>query len=737
MTDSGLMRLHKRLRVSGLCFLIGLSSLMTTQADVRILLDVSQSMAENDPQNFRRDALQLLIDRIPDGEKAGVWTFGQFVNLLVPHQEVNDQWRGLVNLSFERLGAPATRTNMGRVLEEAAYDFLFSTYDGGVHVVLVTDGRVDIAPNNEVNGVERERILSQLVPQYVAADARIHTIAISEDADHALLRQMSEQTGGQYQKVTDSQNLSRVLSALSTEVSPSNQLALRSKSFDVDSSISELTVLMYHSSGAVSLVAPNGAETSAIAPSNQRWRVGNGFTQVTLSAPMTGRWQVKGDIEGQSNIRVISDINVDWLQPISSAVARGNLLSAEARVTDSEGNSIARDLSSLVTAELRVNGQSVPVNVNRNSITGRIVPPEGASAISLELSINGGTFNRLMTRQVRFVSPYISEVLMTESGYEWRIYPNRYLDDVENIQAMAEFERDGTQMTEPFTETEAGYWVWVLPFDAPQGSYDVTLSGQLTQQDMTAMLPPEMIQLQLPAVRAAGMAVTPSLALPLDVPAMETMPEMPMGSGEFVKDPMPEFAMLQPDLVVEQPAITEGEWNDEPLNDSPIAEDSDGIGLMTYVLLTIPGVLVLVVAYLFYRRLEQKTKETTSEDELMLGGDEFAGLDDMNSLQPDSDLDISSLDDEFDLDDPMPNAPVIDDIEELPTPAQTEAPTPAEEDMLDAEEAPAVEEIAEDISSEDEEELFDISSIDDDLADLDLALDGDDPFADAEEEEKN
>lgn len=734
MKDSWLRRFQRSVSAGIACALVVFSGIGTAGADVRILLDVSQSMAENDPENFRREALQLLIDRIPNGEKAGVWTFGQFVNLLVPHQEVDAQWRGLVNQRFAQLGAPAVRTNMGRVLENASYDFLYSTFDGNVHVVLVTDGRVDIAPNDDVNGVERERILSQLVPKYVAANARIHTIAISEDADHALLRQMSEQTGGQYQKVTNSQNLSRVLSALSTEVSPSNQLALRSKSFDVDTSISELTVLMYHNSGSVSLVAPNGSETSAIAPGNQRWRVGNGFTQVTLVAPMSGRWQVNGDIDGQSNIRVISDINVDWQQPISAAVARGNLITAEARVTDSDGNSIARDLSSIVTAELRVNGQSVPVNVNSQTITGRIVPPEGVAAIALELSINGGTFNRLMTRQIRFVSPYISEVLMTERGYEWRIYPNRYLDDVEDIQAMAEFEREGSMMSEAFVETEAGYWLWVLPFDAPEGQYDVKLTGQLSQGEMTAMLPPEMIELRLPAVRSAGMAITPSL---MEQTQSDSMMDMPVSSGEFVKDPMPEFAMLQPDLVVDQPMVSDGEWNEEPMADEQTSGSSEGISLMTYVLLTIPGVLVLVVAYLFYRRLEQKTKETASEDELMLGGDEFAGLDDVNSLQPDSDLDISSLDEDFDLDEPMPNAPVIDDIEELPTPTQTEAPSPAVEDMLDAEEAPAIDEFAEqDVSEADEEELFDISSIDDDLADLDLALDGDDPFADAEEEEE-
>ena len=81
---------------------------------------------------------------------------------------------------------------------------------------------------------------------------------------------------------------------------------------------------------------------------------------------------------------------------------------------------------------------------------------------------------------------------------------------------------------------------------------------------------------------------------------------------------------------------------------------------------------------------------------------------------------------------------MIDEIyeEELPPPQRTEAPSIAQEDMLDSESSTGFEEVA-DTEEDPEEELFDISSIDDDLADLDLALDGDDPFADDEPEEKN
>ncbi|MDX1343321.1 MAG: hypothetical protein R3227_13220, partial [Reinekea sp.] len=171
--------------------------------------------------------------------------------------------------------------------------------------------------------------------------------------------------------------------------------------------------------------------------------------------------------------------------------------------------------------------------------------------------------------------------------------------------------------------------------------------------------------------------------------------------------------------------------------DDPTMEQAGDSNVMTYVLLSVPGILVLVIAYLFYRRLESKTKGSTSEDELIMGGDDFSDLDDMSALQPDADLDISSLEDDTD-DYSLAEAPTIDDIidEDLPTPEKTEAPSAALEDMLDADAIAALTEVDSDVTeAEGDEELFDISSIDDDLADLDLALDGDDPFADDEPEE--
>ena len=63
------------------------------KADVRILIDVSGSMKQNDPQNLRRPALRLLVGLLSSETRAGVWTFGQYVNMQIPLGQVDKAWK--------------------------------------------------------------------------------------------------------------------------------------------------------------------------------------------------------------------------------------------------------------------------------------------------------------------------------------------------------------------------------------------------------------------------------------------------------------------------------------------------------------------------------------------------------------------------------------------------------------------------------------------------------------------
>ena len=75
--------------------------------------------------------------------------------------------------------------------------------------------------------------------------------------------------------------------------------------------------------------------------------------------------------------------------------------------------------------------------------------------LNVTVTVNGGTFNRLAERQFQVVAPYVSEVLMTETAYEWRLYPNRRLSPGLSLAVNAEYTVNQEGMSEPFEQSEA------------------------------------------------------------------------------------------------------------------------------------------------------------------------------------------------------------------------------------------------------------------------------------------
>lgn len=60
-----------------LLFSLNVPAKQKSGADIRVLIDVSGSMRQNDPQNLRRPALRMLVGLVQPGTHAGVWTFGR------------------------------------------------------------------------------------------------------------------------------------------------------------------------------------------------------------------------------------------------------------------------------------------------------------------------------------------------------------------------------------------------------------------------------------------------------------------------------------------------------------------------------------------------------------------------------------------------------------------------------------------------------------------------------------
>ncbi|MEQ9546499.1 MAG: vWA domain-containing protein [Marinobacter sp.] len=296
-------------------------------ADVRIIVDISGSMKNNDPDNLRQPAVRLLARMLPPNAYAGLWTFGQYVNMLVPRDRVNDSWRQqMINRSAE-INSVALRTNLGKAIEVASDEYYTDGNLANTDFILLTDGKVDISDDDQVNQTERARILGPLLDDLVAKGATFHSVALSGEADVEFLQALARNTGGSYSVAPSADALNRAfLKALNAAV-PQEQVPIEGNRFSVDSAVREFTALIFWGEDETSdtrelrLTDPDGNVASVDRPADSmRWAREAGYDLITVTDPGPGEWRLNGELGEGSRVTVVSDLRmvVSPLLPVFS-----------------------------------------------------------------------------------------------------------------------------------------------------------------------------------------------------------------------------------------------------------------------------------------------------------------------------------------------------------------------------------------------------------------------------------
>lgn len=309
-------------------------------ADTRIVVDISGSMAKTDPERLLIPSVEALIELLPDGQPASIWTFGSQVNRLMDHEPVTDLWRAQAQIKARALPAVGLRTALPAALEAASWD------RAGVRrqrdLILLTDGRLDLGPSAADNAAARDQLLQSLVPELAGAGIRLHALALSDLGDLALLQALTAATGGQFQPVRDLATLPEQLADLMARVrgidelprpaapslpapSPGAQAAAgaspagpkaaeeptqvlsvtnppaRPSAFRVEPNLAELTLFVeptQASSGEgtiAQLESPAGDRYDQFrVPPGARWHVAGPREVITLREPQAGEWTLTG-----------------------------------------------------------------------------------------------------------------------------------------------------------------------------------------------------------------------------------------------------------------------------------------------------------------------------------------------------------------------------------------------------------------------------------------------------------
>ncbi|MBL1321069.1 MAG: VWA domain-containing protein [Methylophaga sp.] len=326
-----------------------------TVSDIRVLIDVSGSMKQNDPNNLRAPALRLIVGLMPENVVAGAWTFGEHVNVVVPHRKVNESWKLKAQQQSNKIHSRSLFTDMEQVLNKTTADQQNDNTKIQRNVILLSDGLVDISSDSELNQQSRQRILDELIPRLKQANIAIHSIALSDTADHELLRAMSLATDGWYEQVDNADALQRVFLHLFEKTIQRDTVPLNENQFKIDESVTEMTLLVFRQQGskATELILPDQSRvTMDQLPANILWHNETNYDLITIESPIVGAWQIDANVDPDNRVMVVTDLKLHTTD-LPNNILIGESFDFDANLTEKDQVIERQDFLKLVDVQLK------------------------------------------------------------------------------------------------------------------------------------------------------------------------------------------------------------------------------------------------------------------------------------------------------------------------------------------------------------------------------------------------
>ena len=388
-------------------------------ADIRLLIDISGSMKKNDPANLRIPSVALLTELIPDGDKAGVWTFGQWVNNLVKRKVVDDAWRLDAKEQAKKINSVALYTNIGAVLEKASDDFYKSDADfSNTHFILLTDGMIDIDKDSAKNDIERNRVLTTVLNSFKERGAKIHAISLSKNADLSLMDKLAIQTGGQSAVAESSEDLTKVFVQALSQAVPSEEVPIEGNEFAIDSSIEEFTALIFRGNDSIptEIISPDESVYQyGKKDSDVKWFQDTGYDLITITRPLEGTWKIKSDIQPESRVTVVSNLQLD-VSKLPAYFFAGEHLKVDVSFIEEDKRVVNPDFLSLLDVQLQLtteDGKSASKTMSDSNnpptdgvFSESITKLSKVGQYEVTVLVDGKTFKRSKRQVVNLRAPF-------------------------------------------------------------------------------------------------------------------------------------------------------------------------------------------------------------------------------------------------------------------------------------------------------------------------------------------
>jgi hypothetical protein len=323
-----------------------MSQPLSNQMDIRVLIDVSGSMKKTDPSNLRIPALQVLSQLLPEGSKAGIWEFANRPTVIVPHGVVNAQWQQQATLAAKNVSSKGQFTDIGAALKAASFNAQDQLQGRQLHVILLTDGMVDVSKEVAKNKRARTVLLGPILQAYIDAGARVHTVGLSHKADKATLSAIAQATDGSFEVALNADQLLEIfLRALdNTVITQQVPVQVTEQSFLVQQGVESMTIVVEKNGDEAVKFKDGkqrifGRQQTLI---NQQWQSSLTHDVVRVQNPTPGTWALISDTAILKRVNVVGQLQILLQQShqnikvgqrsyidVQLANERGDLLSVE------------------------------------------------------------------------------------------------------------------------------------------------------------------------------------------------------------------------------------------------------------------------------------------------------------------------------------------------------------------------------------------------------------------------
>jgi len=511
------------------------------QKDIRILIDISGSMRQNDPNNLRRPALRMMVGLMPLGTESGVWTFARWVNMLVEHGKIDAAWKDKAVSLSKQISSPGQFTNIEEVLDKATRSWKGDVSNKEKHLLLLTDGMVDISKDPAESAASRKRILEDLLPRIKGYQAKIHTIALSERADHELMKKLAADTGGWYRQINEADQLQKVFFKIFEKVGKPDTVPLKGNRFRIDKSIREATVLVFRKLDAkeTRLAGPGGISFNASrAPANISWHSDIGYDLITIKDPEPGEWTLEAEIDNDNRVLVVTDIRLKTSK-LPNQLAIGEMIPMSSYLM-SEGKQITeKNFLKLIkmTATLNIGETQSQLDINdagkdpdETANDGRYTLLFGQQDFMPELQLifaaHSSTFVRERRHSMSVLEPVSLEIEKDDKGQQQAVIyiePSVVQENGLMLEAWQESEA-GIRQDIKLVESDDNRWIAPLSDtqSAVHARFEATSRvGNLLQRELGPVFPEGVT----PPVLIPPEPVMPPAEIPVEPPKAESPPE--------------------------------------------------------------------------------------------------------------------------------------------------------------------------------------------------------------------